>query len=111
MNFVVKYQVRVGETVHHRELHTAAQSKFSQKQLHGKSSGEMQEMLWSEHGINWNDYDPRFKRGTAITQEIRVGAVTYVDKRTNEERTTNSVERKIWVSGPAPIFTKEPVSL
>ncbi len=44
----------------------AAQSMFSHKALHGKSSSEMQEMMHSEKGVNWNDYPTRFKRGAAV---------------------------------------------
>jgi tRNA(His) guanylyltransferase len=32
-----------------------AQSKFSHKELQGKNSNEMQEMLWQNHDINWNN--------------------------------------------------------
>lgn len=41
----------------------AAQSKFSHNQLHGKHGSDMQEMLFTQHGINWNDYPAPFKRG------------------------------------------------
>lgn len=44
----------------------AAQSKFSHNQLLNKSCDEMQEMLWQEHAINWNDYSPSCKRGTYV---------------------------------------------
>jgi len=44
----------------------AAQSYFSQSELHKKTSNEMQDMLWKEHQINWNDYPAFFKRGTYI---------------------------------------------
>ena len=40
----------------------AAQALYSHKELHLKSSAEMQEMIFQK-GINWNDYPPRFKRG------------------------------------------------
>ena len=43
----------------------AAQAKFSHKELQGKNSSEMQDMLWNV-GINWNNYPPFFKRGTYI---------------------------------------------
>jgi tRNA(His) guanylyltransferase len=82
----------------------AAQAKFSPKQLHGKSANEMQEMLWSEHGINWNNYDPRFKRGTAVVPERRIGDVSYVDKRSGETRVAEGVERRVWTVREAPIF-------
>ncbi len=41
----------------------AAQSFFSHNELQGKSSSQMQEMLWAKHNINWNDYPSFFKRG------------------------------------------------
>lgn len=55
-----------------------AQSKFSHKQLHGKSCPDIHEML---HGINmnWNDEDPRNKRGTLIGYEPAVGWTYYLD--------------------------------
>lgn len=41
----------------------AARAYYSHKQLNGKSRAEMMDMLM-EKGVNWNDYDPRYKRGT-----------------------------------------------
>src|SRR5690606_20869452 len=43
----------------------AAQSVYSDRELHGKHSGDKQEMLW-QRGINWNDYPPFFKRGVYL---------------------------------------------
>lgn len=44
----------------------AARSMFSHKRLLGKSGNEMQEMMWQEHDVNFNDYPPFFKRGTFV---------------------------------------------
>lgn len=44
----------------------AAQAKFSHKELHKKTASQMQEMLFQQHGINWNAYPARFKRGTYV---------------------------------------------
>lgn len=44
----------------------AARSKFSHNQLMNKSGPEMQEMMFQEYGINWNDYPNFFKRGTFL---------------------------------------------
>lgn len=85
----------------------AAQAYFSHKQLNGKSTGEMQDMLWSQHGINWNDYDPRFKRGTAITSKVGRGDVEYVDKRTQEPCVARDVERRVWSIEAPPVFTQD----
>jgi tRNA(His) guanylyltransferase len=43
----------------------AAQSCYSHKELHGKSSSEKHELLFKK-GINWNDYPVFFKRGTYV---------------------------------------------
>lgn len=87
----------------------AAQAVFSHKALHGKNTDDMQDMLFREHGINWNDYPDVAKRGWVLTREVREAEVTYTDKRTNEERTTVA-ERTFWdVSSPhltvdSPLF-------
>jgi tRNA(His) 5'-end guanylyltransferase len=44
----------------------AARAHFSHSALDGKSSAEMQEMLFREAGVNFNDYPPRFKRGVYV---------------------------------------------
>lgn len=46
-----------------------AQSKFSHKQLHKKNQSQMQEMLFQEHEINWNNYDTWKKRGWCVTRK------------------------------------------
>lgn len=47
-------------------IQMAGHEYFSNKQLHKKNTSEIQEMLWSEYGVNWNDYPVFFKRGTYI---------------------------------------------
>lgn len=42
---------------------------FSQKQMHGKSNSEVQDMLMLEKGINWNDLPTWMKRGTCVTPD------------------------------------------
>ena len=58
----------------------AAHAYFSHKSLQGLNGSEKQERLWSEKGINWNDYPTFFKRGT------------YVQRR-NHERELTEEER------------------
>ncbi len=43
----------------------AAQALYSHNELQGKSSSEMQELIFQK-GINWNDYPSFFKRGSYI---------------------------------------------
>lgn len=47
-------------------ISSLAQSKFSHKELQGKSSSQMQDMLMEKWGINWNDLTIPEKRGTAV---------------------------------------------
>ncbi len=42
----------------------AAQSMFSHKYLQCRNGPEMQELMWKEKGVNFNDYPAFFKRGT-----------------------------------------------
>lgn len=84
----------------------AAQAHFGHERLHGKSSGEMQDMLWTRHGVNWNDYNPRFKRGTVVHPDTVTTPVRYADKRSGEERVAENVVRRVWTIAAAPIFTR-----
>lgn len=45
-----------------------AQAHFSGKQLHGVNTSEMQELLFREKGINWNDTEPYWKRGRCVVK-------------------------------------------
>ena len=46
-------------------IQMVGQAYFSQKQLHGKSCNNIQDMLMEEYKINWNNYSVDKKRGTA----------------------------------------------
>lgn len=85
----------------------AAQARFSHKRLHGVSSGGMQELLFTEAGINWNDYPAGCKRGRVTVRQVGERPVEYVDKRTQETVTTTAV-RSWWETTAAPNFTAEP---
>jgi tRNA(His) guanylyltransferase len=68
----------------------AAQTVFSDSELHGKNGGERQDMLFSKD-INWNNYPAGFKRGRVCVKEIRetFGGGTWTR----------------WSTSPAPHFT------
>lgn len=87
----------------------AAQARFSHRELHQVNTGRMQEMLWSEHGINWNDYPDGYKRGRVTVRQIGEREVEYIDKRTQQTVRTTAV-RSWWETTGAPHFTTEPGS-
>lgn len=47
----------------------AARAYYSHKELHGKSSSEMQELLFQK-GVNWDEYPAFFKRGTFARRRL-----------------------------------------
>lgn len=54
-------------------IQMAARAVFSHKETDNKNTKMLQEMLFKEHGINWNDYPASFKRGTYARRITREG--------------------------------------
>lgn len=80
-------------------IEAVGQAHFSQKQLNGKNQGAIQDMLWKEHGINWNDFPVDCKRGSCCYKVI-------VGVPVREQ----IVERRKWVvDKEPPIFTQDRV--
>lgn len=50
-------------------IQSVGQANFSQKQLHCKSCNEIQDMLFTEKGINWNDLPTTLKRGSCCVKD------------------------------------------
>jgi len=88
----------------------AASEYFSHKSLEGVSSNDKQERLFQEKGINWNDYQVKFKRGTVVKKE-EVTFVTKddepIDGKTRVIDTGRIYTRNIWEADvDTPIFTQ-----
>lgn len=101
-------------------ISSVAQSLYSPKELHGVNCNSMQELIFQK-GINWNEYDPKLKRGRFIDK------VTYVNDRLVEfgsdgehilvkydgdnekwdKLTDNDKVRTKWVSREIPIITED----
>lgn len=74
-------------------IQMVAQSLFSHKQLQNKNCDQLQEMMFQEHNINWNDYATVYKRGSCIAKE---------------QYTKNGTTRSRWiVDKNIPIFTQD----
>lgn len=84
----------------------AAQALFSHKSLIGLNGKMMQERMWAERQINFNDYPAFFKRGTFVrrVKEERVLTAEQLAKIPEQHRPTGPVERSfidrvdIWLS-------------
>ena len=77
-------------------ISSVAQSLYSHKELNGKNTNQMQEMIFQK-GINWNEYNPKYKRGRFI--EKKEFFIEQEDKP--------GVIRTRWESGECPIFTQD----
>jgi tRNA(His) 5'-end guanylyltransferase len=75
-------------------IQMVAQSLFSHKELQNKNCNELQELMFQEKGVNWNNFNNVYKRGSCIIKK------TY---NINEEctRTRWIVDKEI------PIFTQD----
>ena len=104
---VLNYLVWRQQDATRNSIQMAAQAYFSPAQLHGKNVQELQEMLFTEKQINWNDYPVGCKRGRLVVQRTSEKDVEYVDKRTGDLRTVEGVKRREWRVEDPPIFTTD----
>ncbi len=84
-----------------------AQAHFEHARLQGKSTDQMQEMLWQEKGINWNDMPDGFKRGRCVVQDRVFKDALYQDNRSGDIQIAAGVERRVWTHSVPPVFTRE----
>lgn len=84
-------------------IQSVGQANFSQKQLHGKSCNIIQDMLFTEKGINWNDFPTDCKRGSCCYKQEVEKEITI--PKTGEKMIVN---RNEWyIDKDIPIFTQE----
>lgn len=82
---------------------SVGQANFSYKDLHGKSCNNIQDMLMTQKGINWNDYATTFKRGSCC---IKVDdGLTKYDEAGN---ICGYTQRSKWIiDNEIPIFSQD----
>lgn len=81
-------------------ISSVAQSLYSHKQLHGKSTDQMQELIFQK-SINWNDYPAKYKRGRIVIKE------SYEKQPETDSAKAEVSIRTRWVSKDVPIFTQD----
>ena len=54
-------------------IQMVGQANFTRKELQNKSCNMVQDMLFTQKGINWNDYPDYLKRGTACIKDPEAG--------------------------------------
>lgn len=82
-------------------IQLAGQSQFSHRELDDKSCNQIQDMLFCEKGINWNDFRTPCKRGTCCVKKV-------VDVPAMNNSSMKVQRRKWVVDNDIPIFSKNP---
>jgi len=89
---VINYFIWRQQDATRNSIQSVAQSLYSHKELHGKNSFQLQEMIF-QRGLNWDTLPTIEKRGTAISK-----IKTSIEKEIEGER---------WIADyDAPIFSK-----
>ena len=75
----------------------AAHVYFSHKSLQGQDGPTMQERLWSEKGVNFNDYPAFFKRGVFVKRHkvLKTLLPSELERIPEAHRPTGPVERTV----------------
>jgi len=108
---VINYFIWRQQDATRNSISSVAQANFSAKELHGKKTNQMQDMLMVQKGINWNDFTPREKRGSLIR---KVENVYYrkiepiMDGKTRVLGENDTYKRSKWeADSETPIFSQE----
>jgi tRNA(His) 5'-end guanylyltransferase len=111
---VMNYFIWRNQDCSRNAVSMVAQSQFSHKELQGKSTPMMQEMLFTQKGINWSEYDEALKNGRLIVKESYFhNAIYNVDVPVNKDGITvcgpgvDGPARTRWASKPAWKFTQD----
>lgn len=84
-------------------IQSVGQANFSDKELHKKSTKDIQDMLMTQKGINWNNYATTLKRGSCCIKTD--DSLTKYDEVGN---ICGYIQRSKWViDNEIPIFTQD----
>lgn len=81
-------------------IQMVGQANFSHKELQYKSCNDIQDMLTTQNGINWNDFPTYQKRGSCVVKE------NYLDA-TPESTDSESIRSRWIIDRDIPIFKGE----
>lgn len=81
-------------------LQMATRAHFSHKEVDGKNTADMHEMLFQQKNVNWDKYPAGFKRGRFVMKEE-------FELPMNEMMGMTPVKRSRWAIVEPPIFSQE----
>ena len=104
---VINYFLWRQQDATRNSISSVAQSLYSSKELHGKKTSDMQEMIFQK-GINWNDFTTREKRGSIIRRVEHVYARRDEPIMDGKTRVIEAYKRKKWEADPnTPIISQD----
>lgn len=83
------------------------QANFSHRELLNKTCDQIQDMLMTQHGINWNDMGTSYKRGSCCVRNRRVISTSADGTVTCEIRNPKEPETAWVIDNEIPIFKGE----
>lgn len=104
-NEVFNYFIWRQQDATRNSIQMGAQSLYSQKQLNGKNTSELQELMFQK-GVNWDKYPAGFKRGRMILKNKK--EEIEIPEKHEGFGGTSTVTRMRWQSNEPPVFTKAP---
>ena len=97
---VCNYMIWRQQDATRNSIQSVGQANFSQKELHGKSCSDIQDMLMMQKGINWNDYATTLKRGSCCIK-------TVIQDLSTDVKGGESPISKWVIDNDIPIFTQD----
>lgn len=85
-------------------IQMVGQAYFSHKELQHKTCNQIQDMLMTQKGVNWNDLRTSYKRGSCCVRNRRVISVSADGTATCELRNPKKSEREWIIDTEVPIF-------
>lgn len=85
-------------------IEAVGQANFSHHELHKKTCNMIQEMLWSQRGINWNDFPTELKRGSCC---IKWQFEETIDDPRNPGQKITVCRNRWIIDHKIPIFTQD----
>jgi tRNA(His) guanylyltransferase len=67
---VCNYFIDRSQDATRNSINSLGQANFSHKQLHGLNTGKVQDLLFKEKGVNWNDQPTIYKRGACVVKNV-----------------------------------------
>jgi len=111
---VINYFIWRQQDASRNSVSSVAQSLYSHKELNGKTTSDMQELIFQK-GQNWNDFPAGQKRGRTIVKRTVVVPTTkdIVEKARDKSAFVwddvkgYGINRNQWVIEEPPIFTED----